>query len=142
MNTVNKSKCSVPASQNWMGSTTKKASTRLRWSPRRVGDSVMNSRSAKNAISANSTVAKPSPAAHDIQNTTTMNHDVASSLRKFLSSACQAASCVPSRCSRSVSMKAVTLMMIRMPKMMRNSAPTCWVGVRLRRNWFIRPSTR
>ena len=48
MNTVNRSKCRVPTRMNCSGSTTKKASTRLRWSPRRVGERVMNSRSVKN----------------------------------------------------------------------------------------------
>jgi hypothetical protein len=61
--------------QNCMGSTTKKASTRLRWSPRRVGDSVMNSRSAKKETSANSTVATVSPSGPATQNTTAMSQE-------------------------------------------------------------------
>ena len=44
----------------------------------------MNSRSAKNAISANSTVATVSPAAQAIQNTTTMNQEVPSRLAEVL----------------------------------------------------------
>ena len=84
MNTVNRSKCRVATSQNWIGSTTKKARIRLRWSPRRVGDRVMNSRSAKNAISANSRVATVSPAAQAIQNTTTMNQRGAQQIAEVL----------------------------------------------------------
>ena len=79
MNTVKRSKRAVATSQNWIGSTTKKARIRLRWSPRRVGDSVMNSRSAKKEISANSTVATVSPSAQPIQKITTMNQVVRSS---------------------------------------------------------------
>jgi hypothetical protein len=81
MNTVKRSKRAVATSQNWIGSTTKNARIRLRWSPRRVGESVMNSRSAKNEISANSTVATVSPSAQPIQKTTTMNQVVPSSAR-------------------------------------------------------------
>jgi hypothetical protein len=51
------------------GRITKNASTRLRWSPRRVGDSVRNSRSAKNDTSANNTVAVVSPDSQPTQNT-------------------------------------------------------------------------
>ena len=47
MNTVNRSKKRPPAIRYCIGSTTKKASNRLRWSPRRVWARVMNSRSAK-----------------------------------------------------------------------------------------------
>src|SRR5438105_8102815 len=137
MNTVNRSNRSVATSQNWIGSTTKKASTRLRWSPRRVGESVMNSRSAKKAIKANSTVATISPAAHANQKTTTMNHDVRISLRKFFSSAYQASSCA-SRGSRKVSRNAVTLITARTPNTVKNNAATCCDGVRLRRNSFTK----
>jgi hypothetical protein len=85
MNTVNRSKCAVATSQNWIGSTTKNASTKLRWSPRRVGESVMNSRRAKKATMANSVVATPSPDAQPTQNTITIAQEVrskASSLRQ------------------------------------------------------------
>jgi hypothetical protein len=54
------------------GRITKKASTRLRWSLRRVGDSVRNSRSAKKDTSPNSTVAVASPDSQPIQNTMAM----------------------------------------------------------------------
>jgi hypothetical protein len=78
MNTVNRSKCALLPSQNCTGSTTKKASTRLRWSLRRVGDRLMNSRSAMNATKANSTAATRGPSAQPIQNTLTMSHELLS----------------------------------------------------------------
>ena len=136
MNTVNRSKCSDPSSQNWIGSTTKKASTRLRWSPWRVGESVMNSRSARNETTANSTVATVSPEVHPTQNTSTMNHEVRSRPAKFLRSRRLAWSLSSSPNSRKDSAKATPLASTSKPNTIRNSAPTCWPGVRLRRNWF------
>ncbi len=128
MNTVNRSKRAVATSQNWIGSTTKKARIRLRWSPRRVGESVMNSRSAKKEISANSTVATVSPSAQPIQKMMTMNQVVPSSARKCASSACQVASCTGLRFSLKLRKKAVALTITSTPKMMRKSAAAAGSG--------------
>ena len=103
MNTVNRSKCRLPTIQNCSGSTTKKASTRLRWSPRRVGESVMNSRSAKKPTMANSTVATASPSAQPIQNTVAMAQEVLSRPQKRLASSASASAWGSSLdCSRSM----------------------------------------
>ena len=59
----------------------KKASTRLRWSPRRVGERLMNSRRMKNDTKPNSAMATPSPAAQPTQNTIAMSQELRSSAR-------------------------------------------------------------
>ena len=51
---------SLQISQYWIGVTTKKTQSKVRWSPCRVGVRVMNSRSARNEISAKSSTA-PAP---------------------------------------------------------------------------------
>ena len=142
MNTVKKLKRAVATSMNWIGSTTKKASSRLRWSPRRVGESVMNSRSARKAMSANSTVATVSPRAQPIQKITTMNQVVRSRPRKWRSSSCQSSPCTGWRRSRSVRRKAAVLTIASRPKTTTKSAATCWVALRLRRKLSMSGSQR
>src|SRR3990167_8612389 len=139
MNTVNRSKCRVPTSTNCSGSTKKKASTRLRWSPRRVGESVMNSRSAKNATSANSTVAAVSPSTQPTQNTVAMAQEVCRSARRRRAWALRslAASASSSGAPRRLRTKPQSVNSDSTPKTTRNSAPICWVVVRLRRKAFM-----
>ena len=78
MNPVNRLKNSAPTSQYCAGNTTKKANTKLRWSPRRVGDNVKNSRKAKNDTRPKSQIATHSPAIQPIQKTIIINQLVRS----------------------------------------------------------------
>ena len=59
----------------------------LRWSPNRVGESVMNSRSAKNDTPPNRVSATSGPLSQPIQNTNTMNQLVRMMPSRFFSSA-------------------------------------------------------
>jgi hypothetical protein len=74
--------------QNCSGSTTKKASTRLRWSPRRVGESVMNSRSAKNATTRTAPWPPCRPDTQPTQNTTGHAQEVCSKPRRRRAGLC------------------------------------------------------
>ncbi|EWS63144.1 hypothetical protein Y695_03624 [Hydrogenophaga sp. T4] len=78
MNTVNRLKCWFQTRAYCSGSTMKNASTRLRWSPRRVGERLMNSRRMKNETRPNSTMATLSPAAQPTQNTSVISHELRS----------------------------------------------------------------
>ena len=135
---MNRSKCLLATSQNCNGSTTKKASTRLRWSPRRVGERVMNSRSAKNASSANSTVATVSPSTQPIQKTEAITHDAFNRLRNRRSSSASASSSTEWLAgARSERKKAQTLTPASRPNITMKSAPTCCVALRLRKKLFM-----
>ena len=97
----------------------------------------MNSRSAKNATTANSAVATPSPDAQPTQNTITIAQEVRSRARVSVRRALMTSACGESPRSRSDSMNTVTWVRNNSPKTMMNSALTCCSAVRLRRYWFM-----
>ena len=82
MKTVNALNSRVPTSTYCIGRTTKKASSRLRWSARRVWVSVTNSRRAKNETKPNSSVETSGPDAQATQNSSAPNQSARSSRAK------------------------------------------------------------
>ena len=125
MNTVKRSKCSVATMPYCSGSTTKKASSRLRWSPRRVCVSVTNSRSATKESTPNSSVETKAPDAQATQNSTAPSQTARRSRTNW--SKRSWSSLVRSRTERVV---ATMLTMASKPNSTTNSRPICWVTVR------------
>ncbi len=82
MNTVKRSNQRPPTIAYCKGSTAKNASSRLRWSLRRVCIRVTNSRSARNETTPKSSVAPTAPDTHASQNTEAPTHSALSSRRK------------------------------------------------------------
>ncbi len=126
MNTVNRLNQRPPAITYCSGSTTKKASSRLRWSARRVCIRVMNSRSAKNDTVAKASVAPTGPLIHAPQNSSAPAHSAPRSRsqrrRRWLASA-----------SRQVSTVKARLANTSRPNRIRNSSATCWSAESSRR---------
>jgi hypothetical protein len=136
---VNRLNCAVPTSQYCIGKMTKNASTRLRWSPWRVGDSVKNSRSAKKEPTPNSTRREVSPAIQATQKTKNSSELVLSNCDRLSISSWWRAECDPGLQTRASSAgRSPRPASSNMPNTMTNNAPICWVGGMLRRAWYMR----
>src|SRR5436190_618928 len=135
MNTVNALSRPVPTSTYCIGRMTKKASSRARWSARRVWVRVTNSRSAKKETKPNSSVEPSGPDAHDTQNTSAASQSARSSrAKRSRSPACSGGR------SRRVRPKATIVTSASRPNRTTNSRPTCWLTLS-ERSAPIRPSS-